>query len=44
MKNRLTGIFLVCVCCLMARADDLKLWYSRSAAIKEPLVALGLRA
>lgn len=33
MKNRLIGLYIVCACCLMAKADDLKLWYQQPAKV-----------
>lgn len=33
MKNRLIGLCIVCACCLMAKADDLKLWYQQPAKV-----------
>ncbi len=41
MKHRLTGLLIVCACCLMAKADDLKLWYSQPAKVWTEALPLG---
>lgn len=41
MKNRLIGLCIVCVCCLMAKADDLKLWYQQPAKVWTEALPLG---
>lgn len=41
MKNRLIGLCIVCACCLMAKADDLKLWYQQPAKVWTEALPLG---
>ncbi|MBS5698098.1 MAG: glycoside hydrolase family 95 protein [Bacteroides cellulosilyticus] len=41
MKNRLIGLYIVCACCLMAKADDLKLWYQQPAKVWTEALPLG---
>ena len=41
MKNRLIGLCIVCACCLMAKADDLKLWYQKPAKVWTEALPLG---
>lgn len=41
MKNRLIGLCIVCACCLMAKADDLKLWYQQPAKVWTEVLPLG---
>ena len=41
MKNRLIGVCIVCACCLMAKADDLKLWYQQPAKVWTEALPLG---
>ena len=41
MKNRLIGLCIVCACCLMAKADDLKLWYQQPAKVWTEALTLG---
>lgn len=41
MKNRLIGLCIVCTCCLMAKADDLKLWYQQPAKVWTEALPLG---
>ncbi|WP_061437838.1 glycosyl hydrolase family 95 catalytic domain-containing protein [Bacteroides intestinalis] len=41
MKNRLIGLCIVCACCLMAKADDLKLWYQQPARVWTEALPLG---
>ena len=41
MKKRLIGLYIVCACCLMAKADDLKLWYQQPAKVWTEALPLG---
>ena len=41
MKSRLIGLCIVCACCLMAKADDLKLWYQQPAKVWTEALPLG---
>lgn len=41
MKNRLIGLCIVCACCLMVKADDLKLWYQQPAKVWTEALPLG---
>ena len=41
MKNRLIGLCIVCACCLLAKADDLKLWYQQPAKVWTEALPLG---
>lgn len=41
MKNRLIGLCIVCACYLMAKADDLKLWYQQPAKVWTEALPLG---
>lgn len=41
MKKRLIGLCIVCACCLMAKADDLKLWYQQPAKVWTEALPLG---
>ena len=41
MKNRLISLCLLCACCVMAKADDLKLWYKQPAKVWTEALPLG---
>lgn len=41
MKNRLISLCLLCACCVMAKADDLKLWYRQPAKVWTEALPLG---
>lgn len=41
MRNRLISLCLLCICCVMAKADDLKLWYQQPAKVWTEALPLG---
>ena len=41
MKNRLISLCLLCACCMMVKADDLKLWYKQPAKVWTEALPLG---